>query len=427
MKALDIAKRAGRNLRQAKGRTLLTALAIAVGATTITLATAAGNGGRAYTDEMIKTSGDAYSLSVYPRYEQSDEAEEALPEYGVDSEDEASRTELTGSDINRLQSLEGVKAITPMLSFDTNYTTRGAGEKKLVTPVSVKADRTDIKLAAGTLNDNMLRPGQVLIPEGFLKSFGFNTADEAIGKTIQINVPDLTQSTDAETSASRDFSFTIAAVDKPADTILYYNEALRISPEDSRAIYDYQLGSQADDKYYGLVVLAEKTADMQVLQQAIVDKGYEAYSLEDTREQMMQLINIAQWGLIGFGGLAVIAAVFGIINTQYISVLERTQQIGLMKALGMRKKDIARLFRYEAAWVGLLGGVIGVVIAALITLLNPVIASSLNLESGTQLLRMDWFTSAILIVALMIVAILSGYFPARKAAKLDPIKALRTE
>src|SRR5690606_33753177 len=127
------------------------------------------------------------------------------------------------------------------------------------------------------------------------------------------------------------------------------------------------------------------------------------------------------------GGLAVIAAVFGIINTQYISVLERTQQIGLMKALGMRKKDIARLFRYEAAWVGLLGGVIGVVIAALITLLNPVIASSLNLESGTHLLRLDWFTSAILIVALMIIAILSGYFPARKAAKLDPIKALRTE
>jgi putative ABC transport system permease protein len=130
---------------------------------------------------------------------------------------------------------------------------------------------------------------------------------------------------------------------------------------------------------------------------------------------------------MGFGLLAIIASVFGIINTQYISVLERTQQIGLMKALGMRRRDVGRLFKIEAAWIGFLGGVIGVGLAFLVTLLNPVINDMLKLEKGTELLQMDWLMSLVLIVALMLVAVLSGHFPSRKAAKLDPIEALRTE
>lgn len=67
------------------------------------------------------------------------------------------------------------------------------------------------------------------------------------------------------------------------------------------------------------------------------------------------------------------------------------------------------------------------VLAFLVTLLNPVIADALDLEEGTQLLQMDWLLSGVLIAGLMVVAIVSGWFPSRKAAKLDPIEALRTE
>ena len=74
-----------------------------------------------------------------------------------------------------------------------------------------------------------------------------------------------------------------------------------------------------------------------------------------------------------------------------------------------------------------MGGAIGVGLAFLVTLVNPVIADALKLEKGTTLLEMDWLLSGLLIAGLMIVAILSGWFPRRKAAKLDPIEALRTE
>jgi putative ABC transport system permease protein len=108
-------------------------------------------------------------------------------------------------------------------------------------------------------------------------------------------------------------------------------------------------------------------------------------------------------------------------------VLERTQQIGLMKALGMRRRDVGRLFRYEAAWVGFLGGVIGsgmAIIAGVIA--NPLITDALNLGK-THLLIFDPLTVAGVIIGLMLVSVGAGILPARKAAKLDPIEALRTE
>ncbi len=423
MKTSDIIRRAGKNLRQAKGRTVLTSLAIGVGAFTIALAMAAGNGGRAYLDGIVGAVGSVQNINIAAKQEtqETDSGPQKISEEVGSAQQGAYKT-LTPSDLTKIRNVEGVESVTP--TFGVSLTSVSANDSdEYRGDMQVQSYDAEIEIAAGSLGDNYeIKEGGIVLPHTYLEPFGFKDAESALGHIVRATF----LSADGSTF-TRDF--TIVAVDKqPTSPLAYYYNQFRISNKDGEAISRLQQPADSPVEYYGAMVRAKDGADIDQVKQDILKIGdYEAQTFAEMRSSVMEMINIVQYGLMAFGALAILASIFGIINTQYISVLERTQQIGLMKALGARGRDIGKLFRYEAAWIGMLGGLIGVLLAFFVTLLNPAIANFLSLEAGTELLQMDWIMSGVLVLGLMIVAILSGWFPARKAAKLDPIEALRTE
>lgn len=137
------------------------------------------------------------------------------------------------------------------------------------------------------------------------------------------------------------------------------------------------------------------------------------------------LMNAITYVLIAFAAISLVTSMIMISIITYTSVLERTKEIGVLKALGARKKDITRVFDAETAILGVASGVIGIVIAWLATFpINAVIKNLTNLNNVAQL---SLWAAVILIIISTVLTIIGGHIPARMASKKDAATALRSE
>ena len=129
--------------------------------------------------------------------------------------------------------------------------------------------------------------------------------------------------------------------------------------------------------------------------------------------------------LVGFSSVSLIVSSIMISIITYISVLERTKEIGILRSLGARKKDISRVFNAETAIIGFTSGLMGVGIAYLLTFpINVVIKNATNLDSVA---RLSIYYAVLMIIISIVITIIGGLIPAKMASKKDPVEALRTE
>lgn len=142
-------------------------------------------------------------------------------------------------------------------------------------------------------------------------------------------------------------------------------------------------------------------------------------------ELINNLINIITYALIAFTGLSLLVSTVMIAIITYVSVIERVKEIGVIRALGGRKKDVSRLFNAETFIIGLASGVFGIAITYLMEVVANLIIG--NLSGIYTLASLQWNHVVIMIAVSIVLTLISGLFPAKAAARKDPADALRTE
>ncbi len=137
------------------------------------------------------------------------------------------------------------------------------------------------------------------------------------------------------------------------------------------------------------------------------------------------IINAISYILIGFVSISLIVSSIMIAIITYISVLERTKEIGILRAVGASKRDISRVFNAETLIEGFVAGVIGIGVSLLICVpINVVVKNGFDINNIANL---PWKAGVVLVLISMFLTFIAGLVPSRMASKKDPVVALRTE
>jgi putative ABC transport system permease protein len=182
--------------------------------------------------------------------------------------------------------------------------------------------------------------------------------------------------------------------------------------------------------YSSLTVRAKSPSQVEGIEAAVKNMGFSAFSLLDASRNLRLFFTIFDLLLGIFGSLALAVATLGIINTLVMAILERRREIGIFKALGAADSDVKQLFFVEAGVMGLFGGLLGVTfgwfIGTGITWGTNLYLKRQNLPVA-HVFSVPWWLVLGAIAFAVMVSLAAGLFPATRAARLNPVEALRYE
>ena len=180
--------------------------------------------------------------------------------------------------------------------------------------------------------------------------------------------------------------------------------------------------------YSGVVVEVGKMEDVEFVVKKLQDMGYQTTNMKEYRDTAMRTVRMLELLLGGIGLISFLVAAIGISNTMTTAVYDRVAEIGTLKVLGCEKRELMAMILLEAGIYGFAGGACGVVLSLLFgKLVNRIAASALLLEAGTKIAVITPGLALAAIGMAMILGTLAGYFPARWAAKLSPLTAMRRD
>lgn len=430
MGIFDLVRTANHNLFRNKVRTFLTVLAIFVGSFTIVLNAAINTGVNAFIDEQADSlGGEDYIMVVGADSMQMADSMMSGKKEPTEYNPHAQAIAMNPEQINKLKNIEGIDSdnIYIAKNIPIEYITSADTTKKYNIVVgAMPPGNFHIATAAGRLPDRDAKQYEIMLEPGYAKALGFGSDDAAINKKVTLTV------TDPVTNKTADFEATVVGVQ--AGGVVAVNGTL-INPALEEAMYaEVTKNYPAEQKEMAYAVQTRfdntKYTESEI-KQILEDNGFYGITVSDMMGTIRTFFDVIMIVFTIFGGIALLAAAIGIVNTLFMSVEERTREIGLDKALGMSSGKIFSEFAIEAVALGFWGSVCGVAVAMLIgTVVNNAVHAPggfLEVFPTFDLFRFTLGNILPIILTVMIISFIAGTLPAWKASHKNPIEALRYE
>jgi len=434
----ELAMLAFGNLNRARARLAMTAGGVLVGTTAVILLIALTAGLQQAAEASIGSNSQLLELDVSPNYNFKPNGQQEQP---------AEIKQLTIAEVNKFWKIPGIAAVIPMTNLQsgeintgkyTGYASIQGIDPKLLPYIGLSVQQGTYTLESGQVLLGAHVGDYFYDPKG--KGDQQNVKVDLFTTPFKLKLYQYTATTPTQRLIAPKPTGVLVENDR-------FGNSMLMPIQDVLSYNEWITGTKIDLKkfaYDQVVIRAKSRETVTGISEAIRKLGFQSGGMGEYISQLNSFFDAMRLILGGVGGIALLVAAFGVANTMTMAILERTREIGLMKAIGATDRDVLTVFLIEAGMVGLAGGATGVGLSYFLQhLINsalagaaspdpsqPGIASFLPFDTskiGGQLFVIKPELAVFALVLATAVGLGAGLYPALRAARLPPVIALKSE
>ncbi|MBC2435658.1 ATP-binding cassette domain-containing protein [Clostridium saccharobutylicum] len=404
---ISAVKLALKNMKEKFARNIFLSIGGSIGIMSVILMLSLGNGVKTYFNTMMNSHVNPLVIEVNMPSEEDDKTID-LDVAKIQKPEINKEKSFEDTDIQKLSQIENVSQIEKgytLISMGSNSLSYNGKGSNLIRLSTISSNITESNIQEGSLP----KEGEILINKAVSDKLG----GDVVGQKVTLNLLLNQKTVKAE--------FVVSGIENASGDLSSIIKSVFLNYSDLEKIYSENNSALKPNVMY-INTTSEKYTP--AIKEKVKEFGYSGSSQEQMTSMFNEMINITTYALSGIAAISLIVSAIMIIVVMYISVVERTKEIGIIKAIGARRKDIRRIFVCEAFLIGVFSGVIGLVFSYAV--MNGINTMSNKLFNINVVIIKNSY-AAFGVGVSIIISILSGILPANKASKLDPVESLRRE